>query len=64
MTTSNRRPARRPGIAAALADTAGAALQTWASRREVASTEALLYRAALDERREREGAAMHDGLFR
>lgn len=57
-------PRRRPSVVASMAAYAGVALQNWASRRETVSIDALLYQAAQQERRDREGGAMHDGLLR
>lgn len=57
-------PRRRPGAVASLANSAGVALQNWASRRRTVSVDALLYQEALEDRRGREGGAMHDGLLR
>jgi hypothetical protein len=47
-----------------MANHAGVALQNWASRRGTASVDALLYQAEQQERRDREGASLHDGLLR
>ena len=62
--SASRLPRRRPSAVAAMANHAGVALQNWASRRGTASVDALLYQAEQQERRDREGASLHDGLLR
>ncbi|WP_026555660.1 hypothetical protein [Arthrobacter sp. 35W] len=64
MSNTSKHLPRRSGVMAALANSAGVALQNWAARREAVSVESLQFQENLAHQRESQAGAMHDGLLR